>query len=168
MKRYLLLLLVTGLTLLAQTEASPAVVLFTGASADPNGTTTDASIDLGGAKLVGSSVYLGGVIHVSKATAPGVRISTKLQLHVARLLTPFRSAKIYWTAELGPDFVAQQSEPIPPGTGVTNVGYAIGSGPLASIPIGRGAYLMPHAEVTKGSMQDLGWRGGILIGFGSN
>lgn len=148
-------------------EPLPDAIIFAGVSADPNGGVADVSADVGGAKLVTSSTYLGIAAHVSKGTTPGARLSTKVQPHVAQFLGRFRGAALFWTAAGGLDVVAQQS-PTSPAQMVTNFGYTVGSGPLVSIPLGkRKTYLQPHAEVTKGSMQNLGWRGGANLAWGS-
>lgn len=155
-------------------STTPSVLGFFGVSADPNGSVNDIQMDIGVAKLVNSSTYVGIAAHLSKGVTPGERLGTKVQLHVAQKLFPFRSATFFWTAEAGPDISSQALTQPATSTATTaatsttqlQIGYAIGSGPLLSIPIGKGIYLAPHAEVVKGSLQDLGWRGGILFMFG--
>lgn len=154
------------------TTEGPTVVGFIGVSADPNGGIGDVQGDLGVAKLIGSSTYLGIAAHLSKGIEPGKRLSTKIQAHVAQRLFPFKKASFFWTAELGPEFTSQlinqtAVKTAAPATPTElQVGYAVGSGPMLSIPIGKAFYLQPHAEVTKGSLQDVGWRGGLLFTFG--
>jgi hypothetical protein len=145
------------------------VVGFVGISGDPNGSVNDVQADLGVAKLISSSTYLGIVAHLSKGIMPGQRLSTKVQLHIAQQLFPFRGATFYWTGEVGPEFTSQllpQGSAAAAGAAQLQVGYAVGSGPMISIPIGHAVYLAPHVEAVKGSLQDLGWRGGVLFMFG--
>lgn len=170
-------LVITALLTLALALSAPAqtatnnppdnTVGFVGVSADPNGGVASTAADIGVAKLVGTGTYLGVVAHLASKGVTPFQLTTKVQLHLAqRLPFDFGAMSTYWTAEVGPEFMSGVTgQPI---TTQLQVGYAVGSGPLVSIPLGKHTYLMPHAEVTKGSLQDLGWRGGVLFGFGSS
>jgi hypothetical protein len=167
MKTFFLALVFTAF---AGAQVLPNLVFFAGASADPNGGVMSASTDIGGAKLIGTGTYLGGVAHVGPKSLSPVQISTKIQFHVAQRILTFRNAPLFWTAEVGPDIATATgvtAAGLATATG-TDIGYTVGSGPMASIPLGKSMYLMPHAEITKGSLADVGWRAGLLLGWGSN
>ncbi len=149
----------------AQAQTLPSTIFFVGASADPNERQSSATVDVGGAKLTGASTYLGVVAHLGSKHVTPFQISTRIQFHVAQKLMTFHGWPVFWTGEVGPDFAAATPATATSGT---NIGYAVGSGPMVSIPIRKSVYIAPHAEITKGSLQDLGWRGGILIIFGGD
>lgn len=172
MKLLAVITLALACALGASGQTLPNLVFFAGGSYEPNGGLQSASVEVGGAKLIGAGTYLGAVAHLGSKGVTPFQIKTRIQFHGAQKVVTFRGTPIFWSGEVGPDFTAS-TPPASPAAAVTaaigtNIGYSVGSGPMASIAIGKRTYLMPHAEIVKGSLQDLGWRAGVLFGFGSD
>ena len=157
---------------LCPAQTLPSSVFFFGPAYDPGQAPPQAAAgQIGGAKLVSDSVYLGAVASIGSKGVTPWQAKTSIQFHSAERFWTFRGMPLFWTQEAGPDIAASTaavsagSKPVVTNVG-TNIGYKAGSGLLVSLPLGRGWYLMPHAEVVKGSLQDLGWKAGVLFALG--